>query len=103
VSLAHVVGECGHLLAMRARSRGLTIHDVFETDMPDGKKGFRSYGSMTYAGLKSMIYAGVKPSVYCERMSMNTASYAAARSPVIEIVTFVPFGKPFGSELVHVP
>jgi two-component system, cell cycle sensor histidine kinase PleC len=34
VSLAHVVGECGHLLAMRARSRGLAIHDVFETDMP---------------------------------------------------------------------
>ena len=27
---------------------------------PDGKKMWRSYGSMTYAGLKSMIYAGVK-------------------------------------------
>ena len=27
-------------------------------DTPDG--GLRSYGSMTYAGLKSMIYAGVK-------------------------------------------
>ncbi len=27
---------------------------------PDGKKLWRSYGSMTYAGLKSMIYAGVK-------------------------------------------
>ena len=26
---------------------------------PDGKKMFRSYGSMTYAGLKSMIYAGL--------------------------------------------
>ncbi|MBC8104954.1 MAG: terpene cyclase/mutase family protein [Anaerolineae bacterium] len=26
---------------------------------PDGKKLWRSYGSMTYAGLKSMIYAGV--------------------------------------------
>jgi len=26
---------------------------------PDGKKIFRSYGSMTYAGLKSMIYAGL--------------------------------------------
>jgi two-component system cell cycle sensor histidine kinase PleC len=34
VSLAHVVGECGHLLQMRARNRGLTIHEVFETDMP---------------------------------------------------------------------
>ncbi len=28
-------------------------------ETPDG--GLRSYGSMTYAGLKSMIYAGVKP------------------------------------------
>ncbi|HLA85827.1 MAG TPA: hypothetical protein VJL29_13635, partial [Thermoguttaceae bacterium] len=27
---------------------------------PEG--GLRSYGSMTYAGLKSMLYAGVKPS-----------------------------------------
>ena len=27
-------GECGHLLQMRARSRGLTIHELFETDMP---------------------------------------------------------------------
>jgi squalene-hopene/tetraprenyl-beta-curcumene cyclase len=26
---------------------------------PDGKPMFRSYGSMTYAGLKSMIYAGL--------------------------------------------
>jgi len=34
VSLAHVVGECAHLLQMRARNRGLTIHEVFETDMP---------------------------------------------------------------------
>ena len=34
VSLAHVVGECGHLLQMRARSRGLTIHELFENDMP---------------------------------------------------------------------
>src|SRR5215831_2606512 len=34
VSLAHVVGECNHLLQMRARSRGLTIHELFETDMP---------------------------------------------------------------------
>lgn len=29
---------------------------------PDGKKMWRSYGSMTYAGLKSMIYAGVTKS-----------------------------------------
>ena len=34
VSLAHVVGECSHLLQMRARSRSITIHEVFETDMP---------------------------------------------------------------------
>lgn len=34
VSLAHVVGECGHLLQMRARSRSLTIHELFENDMP---------------------------------------------------------------------
>jgi two-component system cell cycle sensor histidine kinase PleC len=34
VSLAHIVGECSHLLQMRAKSRGLTIHEVFETDMP---------------------------------------------------------------------
>jgi two-component system, cell cycle sensor histidine kinase PleC len=34
VSLAHVVGECAHLLAMRARSRSLTIHEMFENDMP---------------------------------------------------------------------
>jgi two-component system cell cycle sensor histidine kinase PleC len=34
VSLAHVVGECAHLLQMRARNRGLTIHELFETDMP---------------------------------------------------------------------
>jgi two-component system cell cycle sensor histidine kinase PleC len=34
VSLAHVVGECGHLLQMRARSRSLTIHELFENEMP---------------------------------------------------------------------
>ncbi len=34
VSLAHVVGECAHLLQMRARNRGLVIHEMFETDMP---------------------------------------------------------------------
>src|SRR6202008_4914107 len=34
ISLAHIVGECGHLLQIRAKSRGLTIHEVFETDMP---------------------------------------------------------------------
>jgi squalene-hopene/tetraprenyl-beta-curcumene cyclase len=30
-----------------------------EYTSPDGQKMFRSYGSMTYAGLKSMIYAGL--------------------------------------------
>src|SRR5262249_7279242 len=34
VSLAHVVAECNHLLQMRAKSRGLTIHELFETVMP---------------------------------------------------------------------
>lgn len=31
-----------------------------EYTSPDGKRQLRSYGSMTYAGLKSMIYAGLK-------------------------------------------
>jgi squalene-hopene/tetraprenyl-beta-curcumene cyclase len=30
-----------------------------EYTAPDGRKMFRSYGSITYAGLKSMIYAGL--------------------------------------------
>ena len=30
-----------------------------EYETPDGKRALRSYGSMTYAGLKSMIYAGL--------------------------------------------
>ena len=34
IPLAQVVNECGHLLALRARSRGLTIHELFEEDMP---------------------------------------------------------------------
>ena len=29
-----MVGECCHLLQMRARNRGLTLHEVFEGDMP---------------------------------------------------------------------
>jgi two-component system, cell cycle sensor histidine kinase PleC len=34
VSLAHIVGECAHLLQMRAESRRLSIHELYETDMP---------------------------------------------------------------------
>jgi two-component system, cell cycle sensor histidine kinase PleC len=34
VALAGVVAECSHLLQMRARNRGLTLHEAFETDMP---------------------------------------------------------------------
>ncbi len=34
VMLAHVVAECSHLLQMRAKSRGITLHDMFEDDMP---------------------------------------------------------------------
>src|SRR5438105_12183976 len=32
VSLAGVVGECSHLLQMRAKNRRLAIHDLFEND-----------------------------------------------------------------------
>src|SRR6516162_5303813 len=34
VMLAHVVAECSHLLKMRAKNRGLTLHEVYEADMP---------------------------------------------------------------------
>jgi two-component system cell cycle sensor histidine kinase PleC len=34
VMLAHVVAECSHLLQIRAKARGLTLHEVFEADMP---------------------------------------------------------------------
>jgi two-component system, cell cycle sensor histidine kinase PleC len=34
VSLVHVVADCHHLLKLRASSRGITIHQVFEQGMP---------------------------------------------------------------------
>jgi two-component system cell cycle sensor histidine kinase PleC len=34
VSLIHVVADCHHLLKLRASNRGITIHEVFEQDMP---------------------------------------------------------------------
>jgi len=34
VSLLQVAEECRHLLKMRAATRGIVIHDLFETDMP---------------------------------------------------------------------
>jgi two-component system, cell cycle sensor histidine kinase PleC len=34
VALVAVVGECCHLLQMRARNRGLTLHEMYEADMP---------------------------------------------------------------------
>lgn len=34
VSLVHVVADCHHLLKLRASNRGITIHEVFELDMP---------------------------------------------------------------------
>jgi len=34
VSLVHVVADCHHLLKLRASNRGITIHEVFEHDMP---------------------------------------------------------------------
>ena len=34
VDLAQVVGDCHHLLQLRARNRGIAIHEVFEPDLP---------------------------------------------------------------------
>jgi two-component system cell cycle sensor histidine kinase PleC len=34
VSLVAVVSECSYLLQMRAKSRGLVIHELYESDMP---------------------------------------------------------------------
>jgi two-component system, cell cycle sensor histidine kinase PleC len=34
VPLAQVVDDCHHLLKLRARNRGLTIHEVFEPELP---------------------------------------------------------------------
>lgn len=34
ISLVHIVADCHHLLKLRASSRGITIHEVFEHDMP---------------------------------------------------------------------
>jgi two-component system cell cycle sensor histidine kinase PleC len=34
VTLAHAIAECSHLLQIRAKNRSLTIHEVFEADMP---------------------------------------------------------------------
>ena len=34
VSLAYVVQDCHHLMKLRAKNRGITIHEVFEADLP---------------------------------------------------------------------
>src|SRR3954447_18054387 len=34
VSLVHVVADCHHLLKLRASTRGIDIHEVFENDLP---------------------------------------------------------------------
>jgi len=34
VSLVHVVADCRHLLKLRASSRGITVHEIFEQGMP---------------------------------------------------------------------
>ena len=34
ISLTHVVEECHHLLKLRASNRGITIHDLYEPDLP---------------------------------------------------------------------
>jgi squalene-hopene/tetraprenyl-beta-curcumene cyclase len=38
-----------------------SITDESDSDRQKSDGGLRSYGSMTYAGLKSMVYAGLKP------------------------------------------
>ena len=34
VSLTNVVEDCHHLLTLRAKNRGITIHEVFEPELP---------------------------------------------------------------------
>jgi two-component system cell cycle sensor histidine kinase PleC len=34
VDLASVVGDCRHLLQLRARNRGIAVHEMFEPDLP---------------------------------------------------------------------
>jgi two-component system cell cycle sensor histidine kinase PleC len=34
ISLVHVVADCHHLLKLRASNRGITIHEVFEQNLP---------------------------------------------------------------------
>jgi two-component system cell cycle sensor histidine kinase PleC len=34
VALAHIVDDCNHLLKLRAKTRGITVHEVFEPDLP---------------------------------------------------------------------
>jgi two-component system cell cycle sensor histidine kinase PleC len=34
VGLAHIVEDCHHLLKLRAKNRGITIHEAFEADLP---------------------------------------------------------------------
>jgi two-component system, cell cycle sensor histidine kinase PleC len=34
VELAHVVGDCNHLLQLRARNRGIAIREMYEPDLP---------------------------------------------------------------------
>ena len=62
--------------------------------------GLRSYGSMTYAGLKSMIYAGVGPddprvkaAVEVDARSTTTSTTTRAWAPPACITTTTPFAK----------
>lgn len=34
ISLVHIVADCHHLLKMRAQSRGINVHEVFEDELP---------------------------------------------------------------------
>jgi squalene-hopene/tetraprenyl-beta-curcumene cyclase len=49
------VNDGGFIYTTAAGGVSMTVPDK------DANGGLRSYGSMTYAGLKSMIYAGLKP------------------------------------------
>lgn len=49
------VNDGGFVYSAAAGGVSMTVPDK------DANGGLRSYGSMTYAGLKSMIYAGLKP------------------------------------------
>jgi squalene-hopene/tetraprenyl-beta-curcumene cyclase len=52
-------------------------------NLPEGTRSLRSYGSMTYAGLKSMLYAGLSPDDPRVRAAFDwiRAHYGFAENP----------------------